>query len=66
MRAIQSPAGPVRGLKGEIVFESLAPLKAAPGQELTVAEVQSMVLLTGLRARFELADNLLTVEGGEA
>ncbi|WP_421937034.1 intermembrane phospholipid transport protein YdbH family protein [Phenylobacterium sp.] len=62
----QSPAGPVRGLKGEIVFESLAPLKAAPGQELTVAEVQSMVLLTGLRARFELADNLLKVEGGEA
>lgn len=62
----QSPAGPVKGLKGEIVFESLAPLKAAPGQELTVAEVQSMVLLTGLRARFELADNLLKVEGGEA
>jgi len=62
----QSPAGPVKGLKGEIVFESLAPLKAAPGQELQVAEVQSMVLLTGLRARFELADNLLKVEGGEA
>jgi len=62
----QSPAGPVKGLKGEIAFESLAPLKAAPGQELEVAEVQSMVLLTGLRARFELADNLLKVEGGEA
>lgn len=62
----QSPAGPVKGLEGEIVFESLAPLKAAPGQELAAAEVQSMVLLTGLRARFELADNLLKVEGGEA
>lgn len=62
----QSSAGPVKGLKGEIAFESLAPLKAKPGQELTVAEVQSMVLLTGLRARFELADNLLKVEGGEA
>jgi hypothetical protein len=62
----QSPAGPVKGLKGEIAFESLAPLKAAPGQELTVAEVQSAVLLTGLRARFELADNLLKIEGGEA
>ena len=62
----QSPAGPVKGLKGEITFESLAPLKAAPGQELTVDEVQSMVLLTALRARFELADNLLKVEGGEA
>jgi len=62
----QSPAGPVKGLKGEIAFESLAPLKAAPGQELEVAEVQSMILLTRLRARFELADNLLKVEGGEA
>jgi len=62
----QSPAGPVKGLQGKLVFESLAPLKAAPGQELEVAEVQSMVLLTGLRARFELADNLLKVEGGEA
>jgi hypothetical protein len=62
----QSPAGPVKGLKGEIVFRSLAPLEAAPGQELTIDEVQSAVLLTGLRARFELADNLLKVEGGEA
>jgi hypothetical protein len=61
-----SPAGPVRGLKGQIVFESLAPLKAAAGQELTVAEVQGPILLTGLRARFELVDNLLKVEGGEA
>ncbi|HEY0649660.1 intermembrane phospholipid transport protein YdbH family protein [Phenylobacterium sp.] len=62
----QSPAGPVKGLKGEIAFESLAPLKAAPGQELTVAELQSAVLLTGLRARFELIDNLVKIEGGEA
>jgi len=62
----QSPAGPVKGLKGEIAFTSLAPLKAAPGQELTVEELQSAVLLTGLRARFELVDNLVKVEGGEA
>lgn len=61
-----SPAGPVKGLKGEIAFESLAPLKAAAGQELTVAEVQGPILLTGLSARFELIDNLLKVEGGEA
>lgn len=61
-----SPAGPVKGLKGTIVFESLAPLKAAAGQELTIDEVQGPVLLTGLRARFELADQLLKVEGGEA
>lgn len=62
----QSPAGPVKGLKGEIAFESLAPLRAAPGQELTVEALQSAVLLTGLRARFELVDNLVRIEGGEA
>jgi hypothetical protein len=61
-----SPAGPVKGLKGQIVFESLAPLKAAPGQELTVDAVQGPILLTGLRARFEVVDQLLKVEGGEA
>ncbi|WP_337186172.1 YdbH domain-containing protein [Phenylobacterium sp.] len=62
----RSPAGPVKGLRGQIAFSSLAPLKAAPGQELVVDEVQSMVMLSALRARFELADNLLKVEGGEA
>ena len=62
----RSPAGPVKGLRGQIAFSSLAPLKAAPGQELAVDEVQSMVVLSALTARFELADNLLKVEGGEA
>ncbi|MDZ4375878.1 MAG: YdbH domain-containing protein [Phenylobacterium sp.] len=62
----RSGAGPVKGLRGQIAFSSLAPLKAAPGQELEVDEIQSMVVLSGLRARFEVADNLLKVEGGEA
>jgi hypothetical protein len=62
----QSPAGPVKGLRGQIAFSSLAPLAAAPGQELTVDEVQSVMLLSGLRARFEVLDSLLRVEGGEA
>jgi len=62
----QSAAGPVKGLKGELVFSSLAPLVAAAGQELTVERVQGIVLLEHLRAKFAVADNLLSVEGGQA
>lgn len=62
----QSAAGPVKGLKGELAFSSLAPLVAAPGQELSVEQVQGIVLVESLRARFGVVDNLLTVEGGEA
>jgi hypothetical protein len=62
----RSPAGPVSGLKGELVFSSLAPLVAAPGQQLTVDRVQGFVLLEHLRAKFAVSDNLLRVEGGEA
>jgi len=62
----QSPAGPVKGLKGELVFSSLAPLVAAPGQQLAIDQVQGFVLLEHLRARFAVSDNLLKVEGGEA
>lgn len=62
----QSPAGPVRGLSGELTFASLAPLVAAAGQELAVEQVQGLVLLEHLRARFGVVDNVLKVEGGEA
>lgn len=62
----QSPAGAVQGLSGEIAFESLTPLIAAPGQELQIEVVDAVVPLTKLRARFGLADQLLSVEGGEA
>lgn len=62
----QSPAGPVKGLNGVVAFDSLAPLVAAPGQELTVARLDGAVLLTNLHARFALKDQLLQVEGGEA
>ncbi|MBL8553782.1 MAG: YdbH domain-containing protein [Phenylobacterium sp.] len=61
-----SPAGPVKGLKGEIAFESLAPLVAAPGQQLSVARIQGIVPIEGLSARFSLRDNLLSIAGGEA
>ena len=62
----QSPAGPVTGLKGTLAFTSLAPLVAAPGQSLTVEKVQAIVLLEHLRADFGVADNVLTIAGGEA
>jgi hypothetical protein len=61
-----SPAGPVKGLKGEIAFESLAPLVAAPGQQLSVAKIEGIVPIEGLSAKFSLRDNLLAIAGGEA
>ncbi len=62
----QSAAGAVTGLRGEILFTSLAPLVAAPGQELVIDRVESVLSFTALRARFGLADNLLKIAGGEA
>ena len=62
----QSAAGAVTGLRGEILFTSLAPLVAAPGQELVIDRVESVLPFTALRARFGLADNLLKIAGGEA
>ena len=63
----QSPAGAISGLSGRIVFASLAPLVAAPGQSLRVARittplgaVQDASLAFGLDAR------ALTIAGGEA
>jgi hypothetical protein len=62
----QSPAGRVEGLKGQIAFTSLAPLAAAAGQTLTIAKVDAIVPLTDLQARFSLANEVLTIAGGEA
>jgi len=62
----QSPAGPVKGLKGELVFSSLAPLTAAPGQQITIERVQGPMLLENLHATYGVVDNLLKVDGGEA
>lgn len=62
----QSPVGRAEGLKGRIVFASLAPLTAAPGQALDADQVQAVVPLTHLKASFALAGNLLTIQAGEA
>jgi hypothetical protein len=61
-----SPLGRVSGLRGDIVFTSLSPLTAAPGQTLRAATVAAAVPLTGLTASFVLDSKALTVSGGEA
>ena len=64
--SFQSVAGPVEGLKGELAFSSLAPLIAAPGQQLTIDKVAAIVPLTDVKASLELSENLLKIAGGEA
>lgn len=59
-----SPAGPVRGLTGEIAFNSLAPLQTAPGQQLKAQDLQLLTPLTAPRATFQLLGESLTVSAG--
>ena len=62
----QSAAGKVSGLAGEIVFSSLAPLTAAPGQTLRIDNIAALVPITGVTAGVSLDDKALTITGGEA
>jgi len=50
----KSPLGPARRLKGEIVFDSLAPLTAPPGQVLTLEGIDAVVPIQSIRASFGL------------
>ncbi|HEY8615615.1 intermembrane phospholipid transport protein YdbH family protein [Phenylobacterium sp.] len=61
-----SPAGRVSGLSGHVVFTSLAPLIAAPGQQLSVAAVDGPFPLAGVTATFGLEKTGLVISGGEA
>ncbi|MDB5425499.1 MAG: hypothetical protein JWQ29_2915, partial [Phenylobacterium sp.] len=61
-----SPAGRVTGLSGRIVFTSLAPLIAAPGQVLRAEGVAAFAALTGASATFEVQEKALVISGGEA
>ncbi len=56
-----SPAGAVSGLKGRIVFTSLAPLAAAPGQSLTADTVAALTPLTGAQVTFGLDHDAVQV-----
>jgi hypothetical protein len=62
----KSPAGMVSGLSGDIVFTSLAPLDAAPGQALHADRLAAIVPLDDITASFAIDDRALTVSGGEA
>jgi hypothetical protein len=62
----QSPAGRVVNLSGEVVLTSLAPLVAAPGQELRAERVDAFAPLTDVVATFSLGDETLRISGGRA
>lgn len=60
-----SPAGPVKGLKGEVVFTSLAPLITAPDQALRAESLELLSGVTDVDVTFALDENAITVGGGE-
>ncbi|MFN3932711.1 MAG: YdbH domain-containing protein [Brevundimonas sp.] len=60
-----SPAGAVKGLKGVVDFTSLAPLTTAPGQQLTIDQLDSVTPLTDITLNFGLDKAAVTVDVGE-
>jgi hypothetical protein len=58
----RSPLGQVHGLKGEMVFDSLAPLTTPPGQVLTVDRVDAIVPIQSVRASLGLGAEALHLE----
>ncbi|MFT4935024.1 MAG: hypothetical protein ACI9LT_001716 [Pseudoalteromonas distincta] len=59
-----SPAGAVRGLSGDLLFTSLAPLETAPGQQLTAQQLQLLAPLAAPRVTFQLLGQSLEIAGG--
>ena len=63
----QSPLGRVSGLSGRVVFSSLAPLTAQPGQSLQAAEIATPIgPLARAEARFGLRAEALEVSQAQA
>lgn len=60
-----SPAGAVEGLEGQVVFSSLAPLRAAPGQSLKATRIAAMTPLTGAEVRFGIDGEAVQIEGAQ-
>ena len=58
----KSPLGQVHGLKGQIVFDSLAPLTAPRGQVLTIDSIDAIVPIQSVQARFGLDAEALRLE----
>lgn len=60
-----SPAGAVKGLKGQIDFTSLTPLVTAPDQSLSVDRLVAATDVTGVNMVFALDEGSLRVAAGE-
>src|SRR5690606_5485215 len=58
-----SPAGAVKGLKGEVVFTSLTPLVTAPNQRLTIDRLETATDLIDLEVTFDLDAAALNLGG---
>jgi hypothetical protein len=61
-----SPAGPVKGLSGTIVFTSLAPLATAPGQSLKIESVAGVAPLSDIDASFVIENETLKLGAAQA
>ncbi len=59
---LKSPAGPVGGLRGDLRFASLAPLRTEPNQQVTVDRLDTLLPLTALSASFELDPTHLVLQ----
>jgi len=59
----RSPLGQVHRLKGEIVFDSLAPLTSPPGQVLTIDSIDAIVPIQSVRASLALGAEAVRLEG---
>jgi hypothetical protein len=58
----KSPLGQVHGLKGTVVFDSLAPLTSPAGQTLTVDKVDAIVPIQDVSASFGLGVEALHLQ----
>ena len=58
----KSPLGQVHGLKGRIVFDSLAPLTSPPGQVLTIDSVDAIVPIQSVQASLGLGAEALHLQ----
>lgn len=56
-------AGVSQGLKGRIVFTSLAPLMTAPGQKVTIARMQAGIPFENLDLSVQFQGDFVSVEG---
>ncbi len=60
----RSPAGDVTNLRGAMTFDSLAPLRAAPGQAFHAEAIAGLVPLTDATLRFGLDHEAVQIEAG--